>query len=146
MRLTFDDYFRVDPLLHCQTLNGTTSNSSWLSMQDYGKAVFFIDVGATDTTVDATVYQATDSSGTGAKAVSNASITQIGATDDNRLVSIEVDVNGLDIANGFDHVQLRITVGSGTTGANLAAWALRYPAGSVPVSQPTDYAEQVTVY
>jgi len=141
----FASNMKVVPLIHPQTINGATNSSSWYDMADFGRVVFLVDVGDTDTTVDAAVYQATDSSGTGSKVISGAEITQIAATEDNRLVSIDVPQTALDIANGFRYVQLQVTVGSGTTGAVVCALAEFYRAGEYPVTQPSDYAEQVRV-
>lgn len=67
-------------------------------------------------TVDAIFQQATDNSGTGAKAVTGAVITQmVKATDDNRESILELRNDALDLANGFRFVRLTVTVGTATS-------------------------------
>lgn len=64
-------------------------------------------------TVDAIFQQATDNSGTGAKAVTGAAITQmVKATDDNRESILELRNDALDLANNFRFVRLTLTVGA----------------------------------
>lgn len=71
--------------------------------------VFVGAIGAA-TTADATVTQATDSSGTGAKAITGGAFTQIGATGDNTGQLLNLRPGQLDLANGFKYVKLTITV------------------------------------
>lgn len=142
-RLTFHENYRLDVIAHAQAANNATLSGPWLSVGDYDKLLFLIDVGDTDTTVDASVEQAKDAAGTDAKEVPGASITQI--TQSNRIASIEVDARALDVANGYAFARLNITVGNGVSGANVAAFAIRYPAHWAPTTQPDEYAEQVVV-
>src|SRR5574343_1283541 len=78
-----------------QLVDAGSVNSGWLAIGDAQRVVALIAVGATDTTVDAKLQAATDSSGTGAADISDAAITQISATGDNRYVSIDLDTNKL---------------------------------------------------
>jgi len=142
---TFHDNVKLDKGIVPQALNGASATTDWYDIRGFGRAVFIIAIGDTDTTVDASVYQATDGTGTGSKAISGGAITQVAADGDNRVVTIEVKPENLDFANGFRYVQLKVTAGSGTTGAHIAAPVLFYRAGDAPVTQPSNYAEAVTV-
>lgn len=137
---TFHENVRVDVLVDPAAL-GTTI-SSYLDMVDYDRCVFLMAIGATDNTLDLKVVQATDSSGTSVKDITNAAITQLTGSDDNEYVSVEVDQTALDIANSFTHVAAQPTAAGTTTGVIIA---MRYHAGSMPVTQPAAYSEQVTV-
>lgn len=95
-----------------------TATSGWVSLADFRRALCEIDVGAfgASATVDAKVQQATDTSGTSAKDVSNKAITQLlAAGGNNRQALINIAVDELDLANGFSCIQLSITVGTAAT-------------------------------
>lgn len=100
-----------------------TLTSDWVSMNDF-QSIEAIVIGGTlgaSATVDAVLQQATDSSGTGAKAFSPAkAITQMtkAGSDDNKQAVLNCYASELDVANGFTHVALKITVG---TAASLTA-------------------------
>ncbi|MCB0048953.1 MAG: hypothetical protein KDE24_05320 [Caldilinea sp.] len=127
-----------------QLLDNAAATSSWLPVSNSPRLTAIVQVGATDTTVDAKLQQATDSSGTGAKDITGAAITQIAGTGDNRFVSIDLATENLDLANGFDYVRLSITAGDGTTGAYAAAVIIQN-ARHMPPTQPAAYAEKVVV-
>lgn len=127
-----------------QLLDAGSAVSGWLYAGNSTRVTAIVQVGATDTTVDAKLQQATDSSGTGAKDITDAAITQIGATGDNRFVSIDLATENLDLANGFDYVQLSITAGDGTEGAQVGAIVIQN-ARHMPPTQPAAYAEKVVV-
>ena len=103
-----------------QLVDNDTVETAWVPVTNANRILALISVGATDITVDAKIQQATDSSGTGAKDITGAAITQIAADGDNRVVSIDLEANHMDINNGFNHVQLQITVGNGSVGAYVA--------------------------
>jgi hypothetical protein len=69
-------------------------------------------------------------------------ITQLSATDDNKQAAIEVDVNKLDLANGFRYVAVTSTI-AGTTTAAIVFYG--YNPKSAPVSQPAALAQHVVV-
>ena len=84
---------------------------------DMGKTkqvMFVLSVGAMGAggTVDAKIRQATDSAGTGVKDVTGKAITQLtqAGGDGNKQVVIGVRADELDVAGGFNHVALSITV------------------------------------
>lgn len=123
-------------------VNNTAVNSGWIPVTNAQRLTALLAVGATDTTVDAKLQQATDASGTGFKDVAGAVITQIGATGDNRFVSIDLATEKLDHQNGFTYVRLLVTVGNGTTGAQVAGFIL-CDARHMPPAQPAAYAEKI---
>lgn len=97
-----------------------TVTTGWVSMADYGLmlATVFVGTLGTNATVDAKIEQATDSSGTGAKDVTGKAITQLtqaGSDDSDKQALINLNHGDLDVANGFDHVRLSITVGTATS-------------------------------
>lgn len=95
-----------------------TATSGWLSMAQFQKLLAIISVGTfgSSATVDAKIQQATDSSGTGAKDITGKAITQMLAAGGNNVqAEINVDAQELDVSNGFDYVQLSVTVGTAAT-------------------------------
>jgi len=145
MIYTFTEDVRRVQLLDPQTLNNATSTSAYQDVSDAERVVFVLELGATDTTVDAKLVQATDASGTGAKDITGAAITQLAATDDNKQAMIEVQTNRLDINNGYRYVAAQVTVGAGTTGATLAGALYLVNTGDRPVTQPASVAQTVVV-
>lgn len=121
----------------------TTAVSAYKSVVGCDKFVVYVAMGATDNTLDVALLQATDSSGTGAKAIAahsvTAAITQLSGTDDNKQAAIEVNVDALD--DGFTHVAASITVAGVTTAFIVLE---KYP-NKKPVTQPTAFVEQVVV-
>ena len=99
---------------HADSQAAGTHDLSWVSVKDYHRVWVVLDVGdmAANATLDCSVRQATDTSGTGAKAISGKSITQLtqAGGDGNDLVCIELRTEELDIANGFDCISVRVTV------------------------------------
>lgn len=93
--------------------------SGWVSMADVRRILAVVSVGAfgASATVDANIQQAQDSSGTGAKAIgSGRAITQLLAAGGNNVQAlINVNSDELDATNGFNYVQLTVTVGTAAT-------------------------------
>lgn len=80
------------------------------------RAVFQITVGATTQDVTMALYQAQDSSGTGRKAITGASITAITSSTDECIKTIEISPGAMDDKNGFKYVRAEVVVASaGTT-------------------------------
>lgn len=123
------------------TVTGTVP-AVYIDVADYERFVFLIHHGATDGNLDAQVVQATDSAGTGSKNITGAAITQLGATDDDKQVSIEVQSDQLDIANAFGFVAITLTISGITT---MAATFIGLNTRHTPVTQPTVYEEQIQV-
>lgn len=99
-----------------------TVTTGWISAanwQDYLAVVAVGDLGAGGT-VAAKIEQASDSTGTGAKDVVGAVITPLTQPggDSNTQALIALSADDLDIANGFDHFRLSITVGTAASDAS----------------------------
>lgn len=128
---------RMCPLanLHADSCAAGNHDTSYVSLQSYHRAAFLIDVGdmGSNATLDAAVYQATDTSGTSAKAVTGKSITQLtqAGGDGDAILCIELQTEELDVDGGFDCVMLRVTVG--TAAVEFSAWVL----GIDPRYKPT---------
>ena len=134
---TQDLYRQV--LLDPGTLSdGTTA---YIDMADVHSAKFFLALGATDQTTDMKLVQATSSGGAGVKDITDAAITQLSATNDNKQASIEVDPYQLDMNNGFRYVAavLDLEGGTGTTGYLEVQTVPK----SRPVTAHADILEQV---
>lgn len=88
-------------------------STGWIDMGQFAWLAAVIKAGVLGAaaTVDAVFQQATDGSGTGAKAVTGAAATQlVKATDDNREAILEMREDALDMANNFRFVRLTVTV------------------------------------
>jgi len=115
-----------------------------VSLANYARAVVVIQVGEmqTSATFDVDVEQATDTSGTSAKAITDKSITQMtqagGDGDETALVEILCDE--LDVDNGFDCINVEVTVGTDAVEASVLV--LGFCAHYEPVTH--GYAEVVT--
>ena len=103
-------------------------NSGWFSAFGATKMHFIVSIDATDEAITVTPAQATDSSGTGTKALN---VQRTYSKEDTATVFtrantaaatvlldpgaavgtyvIEIDVDSMDIANDFDHIQLALT-------------------------------------
>jgi hypothetical protein len=92
-----------------------THVSDWVLMANYHRAFFEVLVGAMGAaaTLDADLQQASDATGTGVKAISGKSITQLtqAGTDDNSPVGIELRTEELDVNGGFEYVRFRVIIG-----------------------------------
>lgn len=128
-----------------------SQNSSWLSpfatsgvSGDADRAVFWLDIGTVTDDVDVAIFQATDTSGTGAKAITGAALTTITVANDNKIATIELRPDNMDDKNSFKYVQVQVTVASGTPIYSVAQilHRLRYPGIG---GQVTTYDEQVEI-
>lgn len=89
------------------------ATSGWISLADFQKLLAVVQTGTlgASATVDAKIQQATDSSGSGAKDVTGAAITQISGAN-NQQAEINLDAEQLDVEGGYGYVRLSITVGT----------------------------------
>jgi len=98
-----------------------TVSTGWVNMATFTAIVAIVMAGTlgASATLDAKLEQASDGSGTGAKDVSGKAITQLtkAGSDDDKQALINCRYEELDIANGFNHVRLSITVGTATSDA-----------------------------
>lgn len=99
---------------HADSAAAGTHNSQYASLANYHRAWLVIDVGnmGAGATLDAGIQQATDTSGTGIKAIAGKTITQLtqAGGDAESLVCIELQTEELDVDNAFDVVRFYVTV------------------------------------
>jgi len=147
MKLTaFNEQVYLDQLVGPVIGATGTVPASYVDAGLYERFVILIGAGdmGTSGTIDAQVVQATAAAGTGSKNITGAAITQlVTATDDDSFVTIEVQSDQLDLANGFNHVSVTITIGGAA--CNVVAYFLGLNPRSVPVTQPATYLEAVQV-
>lgn len=110
-----------------------TYTTGWIDMADFAWIMAIVMAGTlgTNATLDAKLEQATDGSGTGAKDISGAAITQItqaGTDQSDKQAIIQCCAEDLDLANDFTHVRLSMTVGTATSdcGAVVLGMTPRY--------------------
>ena len=124
-----EEYALLYNLAPISVTNGAEVFTSYVSLANYHRAVIVIHTGvmASGATLDAVVHQATDTSGTSAKHLTNSkAITQLtqAGSDSNKDVAIEVRTEELDVANGFDCIALGYTVGTAATLLSIEIYGL----------------------
>lgn len=119
--------------------------TGWVPLSDALGVLAILQVGAlgASATVDAKLRQATDASGTSAKDITGKAITQLtkAGSDDNKQVLVNVRPDELDLAGGFTHVALSITVA--TAACLISALVLGFDAKFQPKTQATTVDEVV---
>lgn len=122
-------------------------STDWVSLATVGNVLAVIQTGelGTSATVDAKIEQAQDSSGTGAKDITGAAITQLtqAGSDSDKQALINVRPENLDIDNDFNHVRLTITVAVATS--DVGGLLLGLDGKYQPVTQASTVAESVSV-
>jgi hypothetical protein len=119
------------------------ATGSFLDTSGFRTNMFMIDLRDLADAIDVEVYQSTTAASAGAKAITGAAKTDIAATDDAKMLSIEVGTDQLDLANGFRYITLKV---SGVSGSNwIDIHVLQYKPGYQPVTQPAAYYAQVKV-
>lgn len=96
-----------------QSANNTTKDTGWVDMRKFQEAQFIALVGAIDSTIDVKLQEAQDSGGTGAQDLSGKSATQLAATDDNKVVVLNLKAEELT-KTGYTHARMRLTLGNGS--------------------------------
>ncbi|MDZ7711700.1 MAG: hypothetical protein U5L06_00605 [Rhodovibrio sp.] len=123
-----------------------TQTTGWINMEDFHAILAIVMAGTlgTSATIDAKLEQAQDGSGTGAKDVSGKAITQLtqaGPDESDKQALINCYQRDLDIANGFTHVRLSLTVG--TASSDAAGLVVGVDARYKPGTQDAAVAETV---
>lgn len=99
----------------------STVTSGWVSLVTYEaiQAIVMAGTLGSSATIDAKLEQASNSGGTGAKDITGKSITQLtqAGTDSDKQAIINCRSDELDVANGFTHVRLSMTIGTATSDA-----------------------------
>lgn len=108
-------------------------------------AVFKIYVGAITQNVSLALFQATDSSGTGRKAISGASITAFTSATDLAFKTIEILPGALDDTNGFRWVRAEVTVAAAASELYMVVLQTYRLRLNGTVTQPSTYTESVLV-
>lgn len=103
-------------VLPITSYTSTTARVGWVDMGAYSRGQFILQVGATGTaeSLTAVAQQATDTNGSGAKALNTAkAITAITAS--NKSAVININGQDMDANNGFRYASVLLTfVNSGT--------------------------------
>lgn len=125
-----------------------TYNSAWVDMAAFGSIMAVISVGdmGASATIDAKIEQATDASGTGAKDVTGAAITQMtqAGSDNDKQAVIELWGSDLDLNNAFRHVRVSLTVATAACDAAVAVLGFDPRYGPASDSDLASVAEIVT--
>ncbi len=127
----------VAAVINPASLATGNTDSAWISMAQFQRLMAVVTTGVlgASATLDISFRQATDSSGTGAKAVTGKAATQIvKATGDNKQVLVNLAGQELDVEGGFSFVSLRLAVG---TAASIA--------GAVVLGSQTRYGDAETL-
>jgi hypothetical protein len=99
---------------HPDSLAAGTHTGTWYNLGSYHRAFLYVNVGdmAATATLDVGLQQASDETGTGAKAITGKTITQLtqAGGDGNDLVCIELQTEELDVDGGFEHVRWYATI------------------------------------
>ena len=116
-------------------------STAWIHMQNYHRAVAIMHVGNSAGTIDMAIYQATDEHGTGVKAVTSKSITQLSGTDDNAICAIELRTEELDVVGNFDWIRVSCESSNVSTYYGVQVWGVvdRFaPAGNAALTEVVD--------
>ena len=96
-----------------------TYTTGWISMADFASIMAVVMAGTlgASATLDAKLEQASDGSGTGAKDITGAAITQLtqAGGDSDKQAILQCYGEDLDLANEFTHVRLSMTVATATS-------------------------------
>ena len=113
-----------------------TYTTGWIAMSDFQSVMAIVMAGTlgASATLDAKLEQASDSSGTGAKDITGAAITQLtqAGTDSDKQAVIQCNAEDLDLAGDFTHVRLSMTVAVATS--DCSAIVLGFDARYGPAS------------
>lgn len=119
-----------------------TVNSAWVSLASYHRAVLVINVGdmVATATLDVSLRQASDGTGTGTKAITGKAITQLtqAGGDGNQILVIELQTEELDVDGGFENVGVRHVVAAAAVEMGWTLFGIQPRYAPVPT---TNYAE-----
>jgi len=98
-----------------------TYTTDWISAAQFQRFMAIVMAGTlgTSATLDAKIEQATSAAGAGAKDVTGAAITQLtqAGTDSDKQSVITFGSDDLDLAAGYTHFRLSMTVATATSDA-----------------------------
>ncbi len=105
-----------------------TLTTGWISMSDFQSVMAVVQAGTlgSNATIDAKLEQASDASGTGAKDIEGAAITQLteAGGDDDKQAVIYCNGEDLDLKNDFSHVRLSMTIGTANSDSSAIVLGL----------------------
>lgn len=108
------DQMRVVAAIDPDAYAAGTYTSGWVNLGVYEAIMAIVMAGdlGTNATVDAKLQQATNGSGAGAKDVTGKTTTQLtqASGDSDKQAIIELRSEELDVAGGFTHVRLSMTI------------------------------------
>lgn len=127
---------------HADSMGAGTNLTSYVSLANYHRAVAIVDVGdmGSSATLDISIVQATDTSGTSSKAITGKAATQLtqAGGDGNEIICIELRTEELDIANGFDCVAISCVVATQAVEYSAILYGIEPRFAPVPT---TNYSE-----
>jgi len=127
------DGMAIETEVTARLLNNGQVNGVGVDMQGWDGCLFVLNLGTIDAAIDMAAFRDDNASFTSATAITGAAITQIAATGDGSIVGIDV------YRPSERYVRARVTVASGTTGAQLSVTSIRYRAtGRLPITQTLD--------
>ena len=123
-------------------------STGWINAATFQTFMAIIQAGTlgTSATLDAKLEQASDGSGTGVKDITGKAITQMteaGTDQSDDQATISVREGDLDIANGFDHFRLTVTVGTATSDAGASVIGLNPRTGLASENDASTVGEVV---
>lgn len=129
---TFNDNHAVRMAGTPATWAAAAVHGNWIAVAGYRRFTFITLNGELDGNLVAAVYKATDSSGTGAAALSGLTGTFTNGTDEARVGIIEV--RDSDLGTDTTHISLRVTPGATDSFAAVCILSEPY---ELPVSNAT---------
>lgn len=129
---SFYETLFVDNVASAQLINATTTErTAFVDMSLIHSIAFFLEQTATSVQdlENVALVQATDSSGTGKKAITNATLADaafVNATAGQRFV-LEADAVAMDHENGFDFIALEASASATSTTLFIDCTAIGYP-------------------
>lgn len=125
-----------------------TITTAWLSMAEYQSMMAIVMAGTlgTSATIDAKIEQAQDASGTGAKDLAGAAITQLtqAGGDSDKQAIVQWWAEDLDLANAFTHVRLSMTTAAATSDSGALVIGFDKRTGTAQSGDVASVAEIVT--
>lgn len=125
-----------------------TVTTGWIDASTFHQFMAIVQAGdlGVSATLDAKLEQASDGSGTGAKDVTSKAITQLtqAGTDSNKQAIINLRPEELDIANGFNHFRLSMTVAVATSDAGAVVLGVNARQGAASDNDATTVDEIVS--
>lgn len=127
---------------HPDSFAAGTYTGSWYDMRDYHRAWLVINVGdmVATATLDAGLQQASDTTGTGVKAITGKTITQLtqAGGDGNDIVCIELQTEELDVDNSFECVRWYVTVAAAAVELSVVLYFAEPRFAPVPTTNWTE--------